>query len=110
MLLAAGYVILVGFAGWRFVYSSRALRQHWRRRLYRFLPRKYYHEMVVKPTIRSTLDYPIAATLSAVCLIMVWIGLSVTEPRLKPKSPSNIDQGDVDPAAPFPPIIFVLKC
>lgn len=104
MVVATGYVILVGFAGWRFVHSLRANRQHWRRHLYRFLPRKHYREMVVNPTNRSIFDYKGAVFLSAFCLIIVWIGLSMTEPMQKPEGPHVDEQGETKTPAPAAPL------
>lgn len=94
MAIASGYVALVGFIGWRFVESLQANRQHWRRHLYRFLPRKHYREMVVRPTDRSIRDYVIASVFSALSIVVLWGGLLLSAPvegkRLAEGGPAQI--------------------
>jgi hypothetical protein len=60
--------------------------------------------MVVNPTNRSIFDYKGAVFLSAFCLIIVWIGLSMTEPMQKPEGPHVDEQGETKTPAPAAPL------
>lgn len=53
MIVAAAYVTMVILSGLQFTWLQRDLRRDWHSRLYRYLPRSEYQELVLTPTGRA---------------------------------------------------------
>jgi hypothetical protein len=53
MIVAAAYVSMVILSGLQFTWLQRDLRRSWQSRLYRYLPRSEYQELVLTPTGRA---------------------------------------------------------
>ncbi|MGA2485151.1 MAG: hypothetical protein ABSF49_04075 [Roseiarcus sp.] len=78
--LAGVYVCVVVATGWVFMSVQRDMRQKWRSRLYRFIPKPDYDAMVVDPAGRAEAMFTVSAiaggvvaTFAIVIILMVFL-------------------------------------
>lgn len=102
MVIVAAYVGVVVYSGFAFVQLQRQMRSDWQPRLYRFLPRSEYENMVSKPANRAEDTFSKVAwgggigvaVLTAVVIFGWWGGTKNTKTtELTPKVPALVASG-----------------
>ena len=83
------YVGAVILSGWQFVRIQSDLREQWRSKLYRFLPKDDYDALVSKPAAQAELGFKTAAWIGGVLatvLLTLVLAVALFAPPMAPQS------------------------